>query len=954
MLTDMVGRAVSPVFVGRETELADLAEAFGQARKSRATTVLLGGEAGVGKSRLLGCFAERASADGAHVLNGGCVELSTEGLAYAPFTAVIRQLVREHGAEEIASLLPEGGGRDLARLLPEFGEPSGDTESETARARLFEQILTLLERLAERRPVILLIEDVHWADNSSRDLIAFLSRNLRTAPVLMVLTYRSDELHRQHPLRPVLTELGRLDDVVRMDLPRLTRAEVAAQMAGILGTTPEFVQVDRVFQRSEGIPLFVEALMECGGDCTFPESLHDLIIGSVERLPEETQRVLRVAAAGGIRVGHALLAAVSGLSDVDLDDALRTAIAANVLQVADGNAYVFRHALIREAVHDDLLPGEYVRLHARFAEEIGRDRTLVPHGRAAIEIAHHWYAARDDLWALISAWEAAGKAARSFAYNEMMQLLERVLTLWSKVPDAAERIGVDHTTVLEHAAEAASACGEADRGTKFVMAALNELDERAEPARVAGLLVRRSQFKLSKRKPGVLDDLRYAERLVPEPGLERAQVLSKLGLYLTLSGELAEGTSLTEEALRIAREHGKGPLEAELLLNLALSDSIAGRLGASIELNETAQAIGELGGGIILRALANNVDALNNMGRSAEAIELALEGERLAKKYGRYRVEGTFIANNRAEALEALGRFDEAVDLVEQTLGMDPSLRTRHHLRRVRGDVAAARGEAEVLRSVLDEVGAFGVAPEEFMQELTGNARLLVGLHMLDGQPLAALEVAERVSREAQITSKPMLGWQVLALLGGVCEAVEPLAPERAAALRAHVESAAGAVTVDSPVAEAYRLGVARDHDAAAAAWERLGRPFQRARSLLRAARAAAGAGDRDGAADRLRTAHPIAVSLLAGPLVTELEVLARRIGIFLGDRPGAGESVLTPRELEVLRLVALGRSNREVAAELFISAKTVSVHVSNILGKLGVSTRGEAAAAAHRLTLIG
>lgn len=954
MLADMMGRAVSPVFVGRKTELADLAEAFEQARKNAAATVLLGGEAGVGKSRLIGCFAERAADNGAHVLIGGCVELSTEGLAYAPFTAAIRQLVRESSAEEVAALLPEGGGRDLARLLPEFGEPSGDMEGDTARARLFEQILTLLERLAERRPVILIIEDIHWADRSSRDLIAFLSRNLRTAPVLMILTYRSDDLHRQHPLRPVLAELGRLDGVLRLDLPRLTQAEVAAQMAGILGSAPEFAQVDKVFQRSEGIPLFVEALMECGGDGTFPDSLHDLIIGSVEQLSDETQRVLRIAAAGGLRTGHDLLAAVSGLSDVDLEAALRTAVAANVLQVADGNAYVFRHSLIREAVHDELLPGEHGRLHARYAEEISRDRTLVPSGRAAIEIAHHWYSARDDLWALISAWEAAGKAAKTFAYNEKMQLLERVLALWSKVPDASARIGVDHTTVLEQASEAANSCGEIDRGMKFVKAALAELDEKAEPERVAELFVRLSLFKMSKRRSGVLDDLRYAERLVPEPGLDRAQVLSKLGSFLIFSGEAAEGTALTEEALRIAREHGDDSLEADLLLNLALSHSIAGRLDVAITVNTTAQAIGErVGSGrIILRALANNVDALNNMGRSAEAVELALEGERLAKAYGRYRVSGAFIANNRAETLEALGRFEEAVEVVEQALTMDPTLRHRHHLRRVRADVAVARGEIDLLRSILTE-DALSVQ-ETFTQELIANARLKMGLHLLSGEPLAALEVAEQVVREPRITSKPMLGWRMLGLLAGVCETVEALAPERVAALRAQIDEVWATMTVDSPVAEAYRLGLIRDHDAAAAAWERLDRPYLRAKSLLHAGRAAAGAGDRDCAAVRLRTAHPIALALSAQPLVTEIESLARRIGVSLAEEAPVAETLLTPREQEVLRLVAQGGSNRDIAAELFISAKTVSVHVSNILGKLGVSTRGEAAAAAHRLALIG
>src|SRR5690606_22876991 len=235
MLDDMLGRSVSPVFVGRQKELAALTDAFAEARAGNATAVLLGGEAGVGKTRLVQHFADDAAREGVRVLGGGCVELSTEGLAYAPFTAVLRQLVRELGTSGVASLLPEGAQRDLARLLPEFGEPSGDGETETGRARLFEQFLSLLERLAATAPTLLIIEDIHWADRSSRDLIAFLSRNLRVPQALLVMTYRSDDLHRQHPLRPVLAELGRVQGVLRIDLPRLSRDEVAQQMAGILG-----------------------------------------------------------------------------------------------------------------------------------------------------------------------------------------------------------------------------------------------------------------------------------------------------------------------------------------------------------------------------------------------------------------------------------------------------------------------------------------------------------------------------------------------------------------------------------------------------------------------------------------------------------------------------------------------------------------------------------------------
>ncbi|WP_067142648.1 ATP-binding protein [Microtetraspora malaysiensis] len=957
MLDDMMARAVSPVFVGRGAELEMLAEAFDRARKQAAAVVLLGGEAGVGKSRLAARFAEQAARDGAHVLVGGCVELSAEGLAYAPFTAALRQLVRETSTADVARLLPDGSERELARLLPEFGEPSGNLDTESARARLFELILTLLERLAERRPVLLLIEDIHWADRSSRDLIAFLSRNLRSAPVLMVLTYRSDELHRTHPLRPVLAELARVEGVVRIDLPRFTHDEVAAQMAGILGVAPEFAKVGRVFERSEGIPLFVEALIDCGDDCTFPESLHDLISASVERLPDDTQHVLRIAAASGIRVGHALLAAVSGLSDDDLERALRPAIAANVVQIADG-AYMFRHALIREAVHDDLLPGEHMRLHARYALEIDRDRDLVPPGRAAIEIAHHWHSARNDLWALISAWEAAEKAARAFAYTEQIDLLQRVLTLWDKVPDAAERIGVDHVTVYERASESAYLCGEIERSKKFVHGALAELDEETEPERVAELLVRRANIKIQKHTSGFIEDLRHAERLVPHPTEARANTLSHLGRVLMLCDEVTEGTAVTQEALRIVRDLGDECLEADLLLNLALGHSISGDLEQTRAINDRALSIGRRLGSarIKLRAIANNVDTLNNLGRSEEAVRLAVEGERLAKMYGRMRAQGVFIANNRAEALEALGRWDEALDVSAHALTMEPTRQNRWHLLRVRADIAIARGEEDTAKKILTEVGAFSPRSEDGTQEWAANTRMLISWHLLRGEPDKAVEAAEAALVNPRWSRKAMLGWRLLAAIRVACDRAAAVAPDLTATVRGLTDVFAADMVTDGPVGTAFRHVYEGRFDEAAAGWKILGRPYPRAKALVYGATATAAQGDRDGAAARLRTARPLAEALRAAPLLAEIDALARRVGAALDDasaRKAAPEVTLTPRELEVLRLVAQGRTNRDIAGELFISAKTVSVHVSNILPKLGVSTRGEAAAAAHRLALL-
>ena len=296
----MTGREVSAVFAGREAELAVLADAFADVAGGMARVVLVGAEAGGGKSRLADEFAARV-ADRALVLAGGCVELGAAGLPYAPFTAVLRQLVRERGAGEVTELLGDRGTGELAGLLPEFGHPQADRDPDMARARLFELLLALLEALAGQAPLVLVVEDVHWADRSTRDLLGFLARNLRQADVLLLVTFRSDELHRTHPLRSLLAELDRMDTVVRLELPRLSRGQVEEQLEGILGRPPEPVVISAVHERGGGVPLFTEALLNDDGTVSpgLPWSLRDLLLGAVKELPEPTQQVLRSATAGG-------------------------------------------------------------------------------------------------------------------------------------------------------------------------------------------------------------------------------------------------------------------------------------------------------------------------------------------------------------------------------------------------------------------------------------------------------------------------------------------------------------------------------------------------------------------------------------------------------------------------------------------------------------------------------
>src|SRR5215472_2331957 len=394
MLADVESRVSSKVLVGRSDQLSALDAALAETDRGLPLGVVVGGEAGVGKSRLVAEFADRARGSGVRALIGGCLELGADGLPFAPFSAVLRELVRDLGTAAVAELLPGGATRERARLLPEFGEPGRLDDAGEARARLFEHVLLLLARLAEAGPLVLVVEDMHWADRSSRDLLAFLIRNQPTLDrVLIAVTYRSDELHRAHPLRPLLAELDRIGWVTRMALGRLTRQDTGRLVTQIIGRKPDDDLLTAVYDRTEGNPLFVEALLEDGErGSELPESLRDLLVAAVRRLPDESQEVVRVASAGGERTGHGLLAAVTGLDDAALARALRPAVAANVL-LADPDGYVFRHALIREAVHGELLPAERGQLHRRFAEAIAADPALVTPGRAAGEQAWHWYAA---------------------------------------------------------------------------------------------------------------------------------------------------------------------------------------------------------------------------------------------------------------------------------------------------------------------------------------------------------------------------------------------------------------------------------------------------------------------------------------------------------------------------------------------------------------------------------
>ena len=977
-----------PVLVGRADYLAELGAALARAREGGPSALLVGGEAGIGKTRLVTEFAATASSGGARVLAGGCLDLGADGLPFAPFAAMLRELVRDMGAAGVAALLPGQATREFARLLPEFGETAPEPDPGVARARLFEQMLTLLERLADTSPLVLIIEDAHWADRSTRDLTAFLIGSQQILDrVLIIVSYRSDELHRTHPLRPLLAELGRHAWVRRLQLPRLDRMHADELAASIIGREPEPWLADEVYRRAEGNPLFVEELLcrDGGPASELPESLRDLLLAAVRRLPEDTQELLGAASAGGQRTGHALLAAVTGLASEDLARGLRPAVAGNVL-TADEHGYAFRHALIREAVYDDLLPGERTRLHNRFAEVLSSGAGLMAPGRALIEEAHHWYHAHDTTWALISAWQAAAVAEHALAHAEQLALLTRVLELWDKVPDAADRIGASHLAVLERATAAADEAEEHERGIAFASAALKEIDPAAEPARTALLLEQRAMLGKHSGRLDPAPDLRAALALVPA-GLDdaaRARVLVSEARYLA-NPYSPQARLAAAEALSLARRAGAAETQVTALCELAMMEANDGQDEAALRLFGEARALAGRNGALrpLVHAAINESHVLEGAGQHERAAQVAKDGITSAADYGLARTTGTFLAINVAEPLVSLGRWDEAIEVIEHALALSPPRLNRLGLRVVagviavhRGDLAGARAAAEATQASLSRAPYRGHRAGQYYLP---QAQLQAEVCAAGGRTGPALDAITAMDEQFDLARERRYAWPLITTGARICAAASPAGagppaaeravPGQAADLLGRLIELAGKMDALGPAQQAWRLTFAAvtgtgpgspplaQWDAAVTAWDRLAEPYQAATTLLGAAEAALTAGDRDGAARRLQRAAQLAGQLGARPLSLQITTLAGQARLDLGtgrpaSRPSPDRLGLTAREFEVLRLVAAGRSNAEIAAELFIAAKTASVHVSNILAKLGVSSRGEAAAAAHRLRL--
>ena len=983
-------RVSSPTFVGRAEQLATFDHALARAAAEEPGALLVAGESGVGKSRLAAEYAERARAAGARVLTGDCVELGEGELPYAPIVGALRELQRELGTEAVIELAGQGRA-ELARLLPEAGVPAAARDAEFAQARLFEVLLSLLGRVADEAPLVLVIEDLHWADRSTRDFLSFLLRATRRERFVLVATYRSDELHRRHPLRPFLANVERLEGVGRLEVQPFSRLELSAQLLGILGSHPASTIADALFQRSGGNPFFAEELLAAtadGNGHALPETLRDALMVRVETLSATTQQLLRVIAAAGRSVTHGLLAAVTSVEAPQLADSLREALTHHVLVQRPGDdRYSFRHALMREAVYEDLLPGERGDLHVRLAEalEANPDLSADSVGPAA-ELAWHWHQAHELPHALRASIEASAQAERMHAPVDAARHVENALDLWDRVADPEAASGTTLVELLRRAAELSFIGGGMDRAVGLARRVLELIDEArwsrpcsrandslATSGRAATTANRWTQYS------------RAAELMpVEPPSAERALVLGALAQVRMLVGQIEVSLGLAEEAIEIARAVGDRAVESHALNTLGVDVAALGDREHGIAALRESLAIELVRGSSddLHRAFTNLGDVLDQDGQLEEAIQLALEGVEKARETGTTRSWAGFLLAEAAKRCWRLGRLADAERLVRQALDVNAEGVSEANVHLAASELATMLGRWDEAEDQLTEArrllsraaGSMWISPlygcavrlAEHEGDIAAVRRAVDDAH----RRMANEDEYAFYARDMYLPALRAEGDAAERARAGRDRDAEDEARKSGAALFARVEqmvAAAGVrgspppqVLADKATVEAELSRIdgrpdATLWEAAAEANERIGNRVEASYARLRKTEALleTGAG-RDAVTETLRAAHGMAAECGAEVLRERCETLARRARVALTDEPAPATVDdpfgLTPREREVLVLVAAGRTNRQIGEELFMSEKTASVHVSRILAKLEVGTRGEAGAVAHRL----
>jgi DNA-binding CsgD family transcriptional regulator len=985
----MVLQVLAGRMVGRDAELGRLLALLDDAEAGRSVAALVSGDAGVGKSRLVREVAQLAAGRGFTVLSGQCAELG-DSVPYLPLADALRGAAQSSGVRDALSCRPA-----LSRLLPDSGDgrPADEDRSGLARQQMFGAVLGLLTELAAGAPVLLVLEDLHWADASTRDLVTFLSRMLHRERVALIGTYRTDDLHRRHPLRPVVAELQRLPSVISIDLAPLQPSALAEHLTAAAPGRLNATELNDIMARAEGNAYYAEELLAAsvGGDQAerraLPAGLAALLLNRVEQLSDAAQQVLRAAAVAGRRADDELVRAASGLQAAEYEGAVREAVTHQLL-VPDGTeGYVFRHALLREAVYADLLPGERTRLHATMSSLLSDEQRLAVPGTAA-ELAQHCLASHDIPGAFAASVRAGQEAERLGAPAEAHRHFDQALALWDRVAEPEQTAGLARGKLGLLSATNAADSGDYEHAVHLLRRLRQVL--AAQPGHSQDVYL---SSRIGERLASYLllmdDSKAYAEAVevaratvdatpADPPTWQYARAVSTYANTLLIE----DAREWAERAFSAARAADAPWIQADALVTLGYISNREGRNDEAIELLTRAhkQARKAMVLGVELRAAYHLAQAHLELGDLAIGAAVAHEGTLRANQTGLNMAPyGLDVQHLHFQCHFADGKWDHAQEIADGFPVRVTSI-PEAYLSSMALFIDVARGNPAVAeRRAWIEPFWSAHAFDEF------TARSLLAEHALwQGDTRQAVAEAQAsidliyappwgyspsVIRPAAVALSARADRALQARAAGDDEAADA---ELAAAGELRQIAREGAAFARRPKfilgpegrgwlaraeAEYRRARGENDPQAWQTVLEQFGPDYvyEVARTQWRLAEALAEAGRRDEAAEQWRQATHTADKLKARPLRRALDDLARRARIGTAE-PRADAQVLgslTAREREVLRLIAAGHSNREIASVLFIAPKTASVHVSNILGKLGAASRTEAAAIAHREGLI-
>ena len=987
----------SRTLVGRDAELTEIASLLGVRSLSDGPDTgsagerhhaVLSGDAGVGKTRLLMELRDLAVAAEWRVVAGHCLDFGDSALPYLPFSEVLGRLeaelpelvakvTYEHPA--LSRLRP---GRRVMGVDPQQTDraDAGESDGSVDRADLFTAVHALLEAAAEPAPLLVVVEDCHWADQSTRDLLSFLFSRPFEGPVAVVASYRSDDLHRRHPLRRQVAEWTRLRGVERIQLSPLPDDDVRALVALLAPSGLSDRELETIVGRAEGNAFFVEELVGAAGmsDDSLPMDLTDVLLVRLDRLDDHSRQAVRVASVAGRKVAHDLLAATSGLDGRQLEEALRKAVEMNVLVSGEGR-YSFRHALLGEAVYDDLLPGERVRLHAEYAAALAEGRAS---GTAA-ELARHARLANDLDAALNAAIRAGDEAAAVGGPDEAAQHYQQALELLAD-PARRERYAGDVSKLAVAAAAAVTNAGQPQRAAKLLGEQLAQLPADAPAyARSRMLSARADALFVTEPDEDPLTVSQQAVDLLPDDmGGLRAKVLAVHARILSGYGRYDEAQAVGLDALAVAERLDLHELVSDIVTTLSGLKKAGPKEGLRSALADAVERAVASG------AVHAEMRARFFMGRSYQDWAEYADAERWFRSamdtaveagipWAPYGFEGRW---QLAWVLYVNGDWDQVLELTDVTGEHAPPIAAAL-LESVRLLVRSARGEpvgdrARALRRYWESEGS--VAIHSAAAELAEAGRA--------DDPHAVVDVYRDV---VAVLGRIWHEWfsARIRLAAITAAAIADRMPKLSAAERAaYLEDVERLLEDGHTVLQKYadpsghwgpegRAWMKRlDAETLRTRWltgtdappqedlvdtwrdtEQLYADFGHVHELAVVRVTLAGilraTGDAAGAREVGDLAREAAHQLGAQPLLDDLKALPSA-GSALGRADGPS-GTLTAREAEILALVAEGRSNGEIGKQLFISAKTVSVHVSNILGKLGAAGRTEAAAIARRRGLL-